>query len=243
MLTLEEYLINPMGKDASVMMIRDLKPKLDEAYSNLHSRIRGSYYIYQKKYLIAHIRIPSGSVAELYYDVIIQINIDDIRDKKINDLQFRVFSNCPSFVFTYAKLFNDKKLLCTWTTDKYNPEVLRKAPVIRNPYDLISYEKSLYLTIKYLLNGGRNNIEILKSVATEIDNYTPILNNITKADDVLTKYARIKKAKKLQENKLKELKESKSKENNPHRKKSHSSISKTKTTNIIQNKTAKTKKI
>ena len=71
---------------------------------------------------------------------------------------------------------------------KYSNEVLSQSPDVRNQYQIINFERSLYFAFKYLSGSGRNNIRILKTSASKEDNYTTMLRWVVTSDEILERY-------------------------------------------------------
>lgn len=185
-----EYMKNPLGKGASVLMLASTRKILDEEYGNLVQKITHKWYSLQDKYYIAHVKIPSKSSDKLYYDVLLEIDINSIPKNVtvINSSKCRVFSNCPSFVFTYAYVFDKNKDIIPWTKKKYNKKVFESNPVQRNPTELRNYERSLYFAIKYITSNGRNYKAGINLNMVRIRSHVQILNNLQSSDDILTAY-------------------------------------------------------
>lgn len=181
---------NPLGKGASVLMLASTRKILDEEYGNLVQKITHKWYSLQDKYYIAHVKIPSKSSDKLYYDVLLEIDINSIPKNVtvINSSKCRVFSNCPSFVFTYAYVFDKNKDIIPWTKKKYNKKVFESNPVQRNPTELRNYERSLYFAIKYITSNGRNYKAGINLNMVRIRSHVQILNNLQSSDDILTAY-------------------------------------------------------
>lgn len=155
-MTIQEYLTNPAGKGSSVLGDQSIiKEKYEEEAQSLISSGKGipNEYSLRKRYLIFHYQIESKSGSKygtgLHYDILIQIDTKtyDLDTTKLGDMEFQVFSNCPSFLYTYANLFNKKKLLIEWTKKLYDKDTLRKTAKERNSYGIIGYERSLYITL------------------------------------------------------------------------------------------------
>lgn len=189
-MVLDEYLSNPMGKGASMFMITTMKNVLDKQYSELQSKIRMKWYLLKDNNLIAHIKIPSHSLSDMTYDVIFEFDLTSIADgsNSIKHALVNVFSNCPSFAYTFAYVFNEKNLLCHWARNKYDEKVLSQKPQVRNAYELISYERSLYLGARYLLGNGRDNVRISSTLAVKIDGYGVILSGVRSLANIMETY-------------------------------------------------------
>ena len=65
----------------------------------------------------------------------------------------KFFSNSPSFIFTYAYVFNQKSILVDKFKQKLPNQCLTQPPVIRNPIESLGYEKSIYIAGKYLMDS------------------------------------------------------------------------------------------
>lgn len=154
-MTIQEYLTNPAGKGSTVLGDQSLiKSRYEEeAQALLSSGKIPNVYFLKKRYIIFHFQLESKSGAKyggnLHYDILIQLDIKAIKpeEKKILDIDFQVYSNCPSFLYTYANLFNKKGLLINWSKKLFEKETIRKMASVRNSYGIIGYERSLYITM------------------------------------------------------------------------------------------------
>ena len=96
--------------------------------------------------------IPSEPFPKfLHYDVIVRFYFDSDSDRRINmDSLVEVYSNSPSFTFTYAYVYNKKDA----SIKDYNRYLSRKsitdAPKVTNPKELIGFEKSLFFAFLLL---------------------------------------------------------------------------------------------
>lgn len=124
------------------------------------------YWIAKESVVVVHVKVPSESVKNFYYDVLIQFEKDG---KDFEDCHIKIFSNSPSFVYTYAYVFYhledderegkgmiiddyDKKipkerLLVSGAENKLDKEVLHGYPTVRNPYGLPLFDKTVYYAI------------------------------------------------------------------------------------------------
>lgn len=168
-MSLDEYLHNPAGKGSNAIMSRDLimrnlEHRFNEIQSNKepkkrfsHTLLRdgrGSYYV--------HIIVPTESKErENTYDVVVKFYIHDEMEGAGNDTHLQrysinVFSNIPSFTYTYAHVFNKNGLLIEELVSKFDDRVVDDAPDIRNPYYVTSYEKSIVFALIYIRDELRN---------------------------------------------------------------------------------------
>ena len=156
---LNEFLDNPMGKGSSVIMNRDqVKLYLDEKYKLLIDKFgdfevtiymhNGSFYY--------HVIIPSESRRRNTYDIVVQfVNSDDPKEDFSNDptlkrYHVKLFSNCPSFTFTYAYVYSEYDKMVDVLQSKYKDVILTNPPSQRNPGEISSFEKSTYYACKFL---------------------------------------------------------------------------------------------
>lgn len=153
--SLREYLDNPMGKGSTAILNRQLiKDDLNNRYKKLLDKKKFIYTIYQDGHdYFFHFLIPSESERDNTYDVVIQFTMGEdnfMSDVNLNRYYLKFFSNCPSFVYTFTYVYNDYDLLIDFLKTKYTDKVLEDNPVVRNPGEIISYEKSVYFACKYL---------------------------------------------------------------------------------------------
>lgn len=242
-MNLVTYLNNPMGKGSSVMGASSIKANLNADFELLKNRINYKTYVNKKRTKLVYIvQIPSRKAKDVLYDVVIEYEIND-NTKEINNLDFKVFSNCPSFVYTYAYVFFKKKILCTWLKDKYSKEVLKDRPDEKNEYQIINFERSLYLALKYISLYGRGEIDHAIRQAENVDKYSDLAKLIKSDTEVKEIYD--KSIKKIREESKKEDKKSSTSnrvENSIHKKKSKSAVKSTSKTKKV-GKTKKTESI
>lgn len=126
---------------------------------------------------VIHVKVPSETVRNFYYDVLFEVEFGPTVTK-YEDCDVYIFSNSPSFVYTYAYVFyhldlnpsnsnakNRKtgmlintltnkipkdRLLMAGTEKTLPSEVLKSPPVVRNALGLPLWDKSLYYAIFYL---------------------------------------------------------------------------------------------
>ena len=172
-------------------MLSSAKRALDEQYVQLYTKMSVKWYILDDKYYIAHVKVPSKSKERLWYDVLLEFDIDTMRDNHtstINNANVRVFSNCPSFAYTYAHVFNINGDLIDWTRNKYPRDIITKRPEVRNASSIVSYERSLYFAIRYVLSNGRNYKSKINMNIFRVKGYLQISKQIKSLDEILDIY-------------------------------------------------------
>lgn len=115
-----------------------------------------AYYLFKdtkvENRYYAHLMIPSEKTAKLYYDVVIELTLEN-PEQLVSDMSnytVRFFANDPAFVFTWAYSFNKKDLIIDWLKTKLNKKCLSDKPVIRNPTMQTGYVKSIYFAYYYM---------------------------------------------------------------------------------------------
>ncbi len=151
-------IIKPFSKGFSAVSTKALLEELNKRYiseiepkMNIYSFKQGNdYFIYAQ--------IPSKANdkytgSPIFYDVVIQLippNPTWLKASSVRDYDIRVFSNMPSFMFTFTFAFNIRKALVKFPEIKYSTKALKIKPKVRNPYLLLGIDESLYFTVMYL---------------------------------------------------------------------------------------------
>ena len=187
-MTINDYLQNPYGKGSSFSNISKQKEDLEAQYSQYSNKFACKIYQHQKN-VIFHVIVPSVKKDFVTYDVVLEMNLGDKTAEAIdvNNLEFKCFSNCPSFIFTYANAFRQKGLLCHWLENKYRKEVKKNTANIKNQYGIIGLERSLYLACLYLKKTGRTRADIITTNSKKVSNYSTISNGIRTQDEIMEK--------------------------------------------------------
>jgi len=198
-MTIQEYLSNPMGKGSSALMLSTIRQSLNSQYVDLQQRMSVKWYSLSDILYVAHVKIPSRKHDKLFYDVLLQFDISTASSYTINDANMTIFSNCPSFTYTYAYVYNDRDELIHWCKPKYNRNILKKKPENRNPDAILNYERSIYLACRYLSLNSRNYLSRIKAIAVTAKNTKIILSDVKTNDEIESLYqgysATIKKEK------------------------------------------------
>lgn len=161
-MTLSEYLDNPMGKgDASLpnktMVIQTLSSKYNKLMEQKGDNIKltmyrqgltGEYY--------AHLIIPSETERDNTYDVVFRFfdsNKEHTKDLSIRKYDVQMFTNTPSFAYTFFYVYRQYGLLIPLFDGKFGKEFLTMAPTIRNRFEVVNFDKYLYFGARYLLDS------------------------------------------------------------------------------------------
>lgn len=200
-LTLNDILTNPTGKKTAYVANRAaIKEDLERKYYKLMKKVNNklSYKIYKEGVdYYFHFKIPSSTYDGLFYDVVLQFYPEDKKmsqDKTISRYYVNIFSNSPSFMFTYTYVVYHNNMLPKGFKKYCSKEALRNHPTTRNPVEVYGYEKSVYFACLYIIiNKLYNKFQIERSLFR--------FNNKTFDDTIMT-----------QENKLVEYNRTKEKE-------------------------------
>ena len=226
--TMHDYLNNPMGSGSTAIANKNLiKQSLDNRYNKLIDKHKDFtikvYNVKGETGYFFHVIIPSETKDDVSYDVVLRLYPEDndiAKDKGIKRYVMQVFSNCPSFTYTYAYVFNDYNMLINILRNKYSNMVLKDNPIVRNPGEVINFEKSIYYACKYITShaGYIQKITLeprVKNISKE--DFIKLVRNIDVISAEINKSeARSKAIKKKQKDDLFKLKSSKdySKEKN-----------------------------
>lgn len=187
-MTINDYLQNPYGKGSSFSNTSEQKMKLEKEYTEFSSKFDCKIFRHQNN-IIFHVIVPSVKKDYITYDVIIEVNYDTKSSEAVdaNNLEFKCFSNCPSFIFTYANAFKQRGLLCKWLENKYKKEVKKNTANIKNQYGIIGMERSLYLACLYLKKSLRTRDDVIKTTSKKVGSYSVIANGVRSQDEIMEK--------------------------------------------------------
>lgn len=159
-MNINQYMENPLGKGATIpgkqFIIDDYERRFHALVMDktieLNIFTTGNTYYY-------HFIIPTESQKrDNTYDVVIKLYSDNklsLIDKSLANYDIAFFSNCPSFVYSYAYAYNMNGLFITELSKAYEDIILKKPPVSRNPGIITNYEKSIYFACKYIIDDKK----------------------------------------------------------------------------------------
>lgn len=189
--TIKQYFDNPAVVSNTIQNLKLIRDQYERNCASLMRTNKFKFKIYDNiknnNSLIVHVQVPSEKY-DVYYDVLLEI---DISNDNIEKNLFRVYSNCPSFVFTYAYVFNLYGLLIDQFKDKYTSNILNVEPTKKNYFKLINYEKSLFYSLFYLTSTF-NSIDEMKKSAITLD-IEKLKNKIMNNEEKIIEYKRKRK--------------------------------------------------
>lgn len=173
-MTIREYLENPMGKgDSSIPNRAALIASLNEKYLSLDRR-KGKdikmtiYRVPLKNEYYFHLIIPSETERDNTYDVVFRFfdpeNAHN-RELTISGFDIQVFTNTPSFAYTFAYVYRQSGLLIEWLSKKLGKKPVTQQAVVRNKFGLINFDKYLYFGAKYILESKHMNRIAIESTS------------------------------------------------------------------------------
>lgn len=152
-MTFAQYIENPMGKANAVFSGRDsYKANYTEKFDQLYMREAGKidrwlYYDKVQDAYFAHFKMPSETVKDFYYDVVIRFYTNDNAERvnsSLKNYEVQFFSNDPAFVYTYLYVFHKLKMVIDDLKGKCPKASLTMRPEQRNAYEVPGYVKSIY---------------------------------------------------------------------------------------------------
>lgn len=152
-----------MGKGESAMnrkLIRDaLLTKYSKYIQKKGSLINTHAYVTANGEYYFHIVLPSETERDNTYDIVIHLYDPEkklLGSASVRDYELHLFSNDPSFAYTHAYVYNQNGLLLTsLADDKLGKDFIKKAPVVRNRYQVVNYDKYLFFAVNYLSEERR----------------------------------------------------------------------------------------
>ena len=216
-MTFDQYIENPLGKHNAVFSQRNMfkelyKGKLDKILLREAGKINYQlFYDNNDKYYI-HIKIPSEVVNKFYYDVVIMFYSDKAEafsSNTLKDYNIKVFSNDPSFCFTYLYVFNKNDMFFEDLKEKISKSFLKNAPTERNPQEIIGYVKSLFFAYLYMKDHNLFSKFFYKNNGIKY-NKKEILRNVEHASSKIERRQQKEEKIRKAEKKIKEQMKSKS---------------------------------
>lgn len=161
-MTLAEYLDNPMGKgDSSLPNKQMILVGLNAKYDSLISKKEKEFklHAYQNPYaseVYFHLVIPTETDRDNTYDVVFRFFDPDRKHKgelSIRNYEVQMFSNTPSFAYTFAYVYNQYGLMIPMFQSKLGDQIFGSAPVVRNKFEIVNFDKYLFFGAKFLLDS------------------------------------------------------------------------------------------
>ena len=165
MMTLEQYIANPMGKANAVVASayrETIKTDYTVRFHNLMVRESGKlkYYVYrdeQYNLWFIHVKVPSEHVKDFYYDVVFKFYADEKIKNGGRDLRnwyVQFFSNDPAWNFTYAYAYTQNDLIIKELSSKMDKTCMNTPSKEKNPTNMVNYAKVIFFGYLFLKERG-----------------------------------------------------------------------------------------
>lgn len=202
---LREYLDNPMGSgDSSIVNRQLIIANLNSKYNELISKKKIDYFIYRDSNasFLIHLVIPTETERDNSYDVVFRFEASSkeiFNERTVKNYDVQVFSNSPSFAYTFANVYDDNGLMVKSLKHKFDPLIFKKDPVVRNKYKIVNYEKYIYFGAKFILEGKLFMSKEYLIGNARIYNPKKFSTNIRDMDTIMVQYQQA--ARKIRESK------------------------------------------
>lgn len=182
--TLGDFIKNPFGQGINSTR----NTELSSSYEKLCKKVSvASVLEIDKANYMIQIKIPSESKMGNYYDVVIHFftdNKDLMIARTFENYYIKFFSNSPSFIYKYAALYNINGYLIESLADKFGKEHLNNMPEQVNKGMDISYDKSIYLACRYLLDNKLSNMNKYVIALKKTRNIQKFLDDVLDVEEV-----------------------------------------------------------
>jgi hypothetical protein len=156
-ISIRQYVDNPYRGSAFLASRKYIKSGLNQAFIELLQKYRNLFFAVPYKYsngdIMFHVKVPSEEYKfnKIIYDVLFKISFAP--DKRYSLRDMKIFSNSPSFLFTYAYVYYHEDIMIDEFADKIPSQALINPPEIRNPVESLGFEKITYIAARYILDG------------------------------------------------------------------------------------------
>ena len=156
-MSIRQYVDNPYRGSAFLASRKVIKEGLNLTFIKLLQNYRSQFFAVPYRYpngdVLFHVRVPSEDYKDnkIVYDVLFRIEFDNTKRYSLRDM--RLFSNSPSFLFTYSYVYYHTDMIIPEFVGKLPQIAITTPPAIRNPFETLGFEKSTYMAARYLLDG------------------------------------------------------------------------------------------
>lgn len=238
MFYIKEFLNNPGGKGNTALNIKSVKDGFLARYEKIVKSIEYQIFLVKKDVYIL-VNIPS-SVQGIKYDILVKfVETSKSTGESIADYDMKIFSNSPSFLYTYAFAYDKQGLFLTDCKRKLSPQMLKDIAKSKNPYGILSYDFSVFAALHFIVSNDYLSLDTINQYGKKV-NKSDVLKLVKNAD-ALQKDRKFQKVAireaELEEKKNKIKKSSKAKpedEESVNEVKTVKSVKKTKTTKTVK---------
>lgn len=176
----QDFLNNPSGKGNAVLNIKTIQSNYIEKYNKIANLIKYQIFLINSDIYFL-INIPS-SVNGIYYDIVVKFKkTSKSAGNSILDMDFQVFSNSPSFLYTYAYAYEKHGLFIKEFKRKMSSQMIKKVAETRNPYAMLSYDFSIFASLYFIIKNDYTSMDTINRMASKI-NLHKLLDLVKNAD-------------------------------------------------------------
>lgn len=180
MFFIKEFLSNPAGKGSAVLNINATKSQFLARYDSVVKFIRHRIFLVKDDVYFL-INLPS-SVNGIMYDIVVKFSpTQKSTGDTIDDMSMQIFSNSPSFLYTYAYAYDRQKLFLREFKRKLSSKMLKDIAKTKNPYGVLSYDFSVFAALNYIVVNGYNSMSVIEKYG-EKTSLSSILRLVKDAD-------------------------------------------------------------
>lgn len=192
-MTLDQYILNPMGKNNAVLnahtrenMRKEFTHKFDNLLLREHGAIKYDIFFDKTNNVYwFYAKIPSELVRNFYYDVVFKFTATESTPLLGEDLfkrNVQFYSNDPAFVYTYAHVFVKNDLFIPQLLPKMSKKAVKEAADIKNPLGVVGYVKTIYFAYLLMKRNNLNKVSKIEKIAKPFD-LAYLLHNIMDAEE------------------------------------------------------------
>jgi hypothetical protein len=200
-LTLNNMLTNPAGKYSAQLANRSvIIANLENRYFSIIQKnkfLKMKIYKNSEEKYTFHIKVPSEREMPnkrqlLFYDVILEFtkSSHETSAYSLYYWDMRIWSNSPSMVFTYMYVLEQNDLYPKYLKSKTSKESLTIPPLMRNPVEMIGFEKTVFFACNYIRRNSLYKIQSIKPLCFKFD-IKKILSSISSTDEKLIEISNI----------------------------------------------------
>jgi hypothetical protein len=155
---LSEFSTNPSGAGSSYLYSRDaIRADIARRYASLREsggKFDISVYSWKDdpKRKVFHVKVPSESVPGFYFDIVLDVIGGFTSRRAFLGSDVQVFSNSPSWTFTYAYVAKKVGLVVPWLEGKVGDFALSTPPRETNPPEALGFEKTTSMALAFILD-------------------------------------------------------------------------------------------
>ncbi len=156
-ISIRQYVDNPYRGASFLASRKIIKEGLNRTFIKLLQNYRQQFFAVPYRYpngdVVFHVRVPSEEYKDnkIVYDVLFRIEFDNSKRYSLRNV--KLFSNSPSFLFTYSYVYYHSDLIIDEFVSKLPTVAITTPPAVRNPFETLGFEKSTYMAARYLLDG------------------------------------------------------------------------------------------